>query len=273
MVTPRSWLFCPGDRTDRVAKAAALGDVAVADLEDAVPVSGKARAREAVAAWLRDNPDAGQRVWVRVNNDESNLAPDLEALAGSPCAGIVVPKADPDTVASIASRTHLPLLALVETAAGLIRLPELARLDQVHSVTLGEYDLAIELGAASPEIDSEPLAHARAQVITATAAAGCAPPPAPVSAKLDDDSAFRADTEALLRRGFFGRMCIHPRQIELTHAAIMPGDDEVAEARDLVRAAEQAAREGIGVLVVDGQMVDAPILRRARRILELARRS
>lgn len=273
MVTPRSWLFCPGDRTDRLAKAVTLADVAVADLEDAVPVPDKETAREAVAHWLRDNPDSARQVWVRVNNDESNLIPDLEALAGMSCAGIVVPKADIETLDDIAARTPLSLLALVETAAGLCELPELAARNRIYSVTLGEYDLAVDLGASSPEIDPEPLVYARAQVVAATAAAGSAPPPAPVSARLGDNTLFQSDTEALFRCGFFGRMCIHPRQVDLTHTAITPDHDEIAQARDLVEAAEQEERQGIGVLVVDGQMVDAPILRRARRVLDLAERS
>jgi citrate lyase subunit beta/citryl-CoA lyase len=270
MVSPRSWLFCPGQRTDRLAKAVAIADVAVADLEDAVPLAAKGQARDAVVEWLRANPETAPRVWVRINNDELHREDDLAALAGLPLGGIVVPKAELDVVHEVAGRAGVALLALVETATGLWQLRELAAADRVHSLTLGEYDLAVDLGAASPEVDAEPLAWARAQVVAAAAAARLAPPPAPVSARLDAPEAFTEDTAALLRRGFFGRMCIHPTQVALTHAAMTPGAQEVAEARRVVRAAEEAERQGIGVLVVDGRMVDAPIVLRARRVLELA---
>jgi citrate lyase beta subunit len=270
MVTPRSWLFCPGDRTDRLAKAAAVADVAVADLEDAVPLASKQAAREAVVAWLRANPETAHRVWVRVNNDELHLDADLAALATLTVGGVVIPKAEADVVQEVAGRVGMPLLALVETATGLWQLRDLAAIERVHTITLGEYDLAADLGATTPDIDPEPLSWARAQVVAAAAAARIAPPPAPVSARLDAPEWFSEDTAMLLRGGFFGRMCIHPRQVVLTHAAMTPGEREVAEAREIVSAAEEAEQQGIGVLVVAGRMVDLPIVLRARRVLQLA---
>lgn len=272
VVTPRSWLFCPGDRTDRLAKAVAGADVAIADLEDAVGADSKDAARAAVAGWLRENPEPAARVWVRINNDPVNTSADLEALAGCEYAGIVVPKAETAVVAEIASRTSVPLLALIETAAGLWQARELAGHESVATLTLGEYDLAVDLGVSSPDTDDAPLLWARSQVVAAAAAAKCAPPPGPVSAALEDLDRYRADTERLARFGFFGRMCIHPRQVPIVHDALRPAEDAVARARKVVAAAAEAESSGQAVLVVDGKMVDAPLVNHARRVLTLADR-
>lgn len=271
MVNPRSWLFCPADRPDRLGKAVAVADVVVADLEDAVPVAGKPAARTALVEWLRAEPGSADRVWVRVNNDERHLEADLAALDGFGIAGIVLPKAESASVTAVAGRAGvLPLLALVETAVGLWQLRELAGADGVHAIALGEYDLAADLGTVAPDVDPAPLAWARAQVVAAAAAAGLAPPPAAVCATVADQESFAESTAALLRSGFFGRMCIHPSQVESVHAAMRPGEQEVSEAREVLRAADAAAREGTGVVVVAGRMVDAAIVRRAHRVLALA---
>lgn len=270
---PRSWLFCPAERTDRLAKAVTAADVAVADLEDAVPIDRKEAARAALIPALQADRDAAARTWVRVNNDTQHLADDLEALRDTDCAGIVVPKAEPTVIERVGRTSTLPLLALVETADGLWQARDIAAHPQVHSLTLGEYDLAAELGLARPEDDPQPLHWARSRIVAAAAAARCAAPPAPVSTVISDSEWFADDTAALGRFGFFGRMCIHPAQVSLTHTTLTPGDDAIAQARTIVHAAEQAERDGSGVVVVNGSMVDAPIVRKARQILELAERS
>ncbi|WP_326834387.1 aldolase/citrate lyase family protein [Amycolatopsis rhabdoformis] len=262
----RSWLFCPGDRPDRLPKAAAVADVVVADLEDAVAPAAKAEARAAVAQWLRSRPDLAPRTWVRVNNDR-DLGADLDALAGLGTAGVVLPKAELTSVAEVAARTDAAVFALVETARGLQELPDLARHPAVTRLGLGEYDLTTELGADPPRlgVNTGPLGWARAQVVVAAAAAGLAPPPAAVSADLDDPAGFRADTLALQGAGFGGRLCIHPTQVALTHDVLVPTEEEVTHAQDVLRATEHT-----GVAVVAGRMVDAAVVRRARRVLALA---
>lgn len=271
----RSGLFCPGDRPDRLTKAAAVADAVIADLEDAVAPQAKAGARTAVAAWLRERPDLAPRTWVRVNNDH-HLEADLDAVTTLGIAGVVLPKAELAAVAEVTARTEVPVFALVETANGLQELPELARHPAVTRLGLGEYDLAAELGTAAPSLteNTGPLAWARAQVVVASAAAGLAPPPAAVSAELDDPTGFRADTLAQQRAGFFGRLCVHPAQVALTHEVLVPTTEEVTHAQDVLRAlenTESAKKTGnTGVAVVAGRMVDAAVVRRARRVLALA---
>jgi len=269
-VIPRSWLFCPGERTDRLAKAVAAADVAVADLEDAVHADRKDAARAAVVAALRADPAAASRTWVRINNDGVHTAADLDALSGVEFAGIVVPKASLKSVREVAAHSSVPLLALVETAAGLWEAAEVAAHERVVTLSLGEYDLAVELGVARPDVDEEPLAWARSRVVAAAAATGCAPPPAPVATTIEDADRYRADTRRLGRFGFFGRMCIHPRQAAIVHEVLRPGEEEVRGAREVVRAAEEAERTGATVLVVGGRLVDPPVVHHARRILALA---
>ncbi|GAB2678044.1 CoA ester lyase [Saccharopolyspora gloriosae] len=269
-MNPRSWLFCPADRPDRLGKAAGAADVVVADLEDAVHVDGKQAARDALVAVLDEDRARAGRIWVRINNDGHNTAADLEALRDRPIAGIVVPKAEHEIVRDVSARSSVPLLGLVETATGLWQARDIAAVDRVVTLGLGEYDLADDLGVSTPDVDAEPLRWARSRVVAAAASAGLAPPPAPVLVTLDDDEGYRSDTASLLRFGFFGRMCIHPRQVGLVHEAMRPTDAEVRTARQVVTAAEQAERDGRSVLVVDGRMIDPPVVRRARQVLALA---
>ncbi|MBB4689408.1 HpcH/HpaI aldolase/citrate lyase family protein [Amycolatopsis jiangsuensis] len=262
---PRSWLFCPGERTDRLAKAVAVADFAIADLEDAVPLESKDAARAAVVAALRADPEAAQRTWVRVNHGPA----DVEALAGLDFAGIVVPKAEPAVLEEITRYTSARLVLMIETAAGLWSARELAAHPQVWTLSLGEYDLATDLGTCQPDLDGAPLAWARSRVVAAAAAEGCPPPPAAVSTVVADRERFRADTESLRRFGFFGRMCIHPAQVPTVHDVLRPSAEEIEQARRII---EAAARTEGGLLVADGKLIDPPVVAHARRVVELAGR-
>lgn len=270
---PRTWLFCPADRLDRLGRASATADVAVADLEDAVVPSNKNTARSGLVDWLRSHPDTAKSVWVRVNSDPEYRDADLGALAvpDVPFGGLVVPKAELAVVRSVARYSAKPLLALLETARGLWEVRDIAAAPGVQRLCLGEYDLAAELGTATPEVDSAPLGWARSRVVAAASEAGIPPPPAPVLAVLDDEARFRADTVALQRWGFFGRMCVHPDQVSAVHEALVPTQEEIDRAQAVVDGAEKAQSGGTGALVVNGQMVDRAVVRRAQRTLSLLR--
>jgi citrate lyase subunit beta/citryl-CoA lyase len=200
---------------------------------------------------------------VRIGDDPA----DLDALAGVQFAGIVVPKAQPRIVQRVADAISVPLIALIETASGVWAARELAAHPQVRTLALGEYDLAVDLGTCPPDVDGAPLAWARSRVVVAAAAEGCPPPPAAVSTVIHDEQRFRADTEALGRFGFFGRMCIHPTQVSTVHEALQPSGEEVDRAKKIVQAAEDVTDV---VLVVDGKMIDPPVLAHARRVIGLA---
>lgn len=258
----RSYLYVPGNRPDRFAKAAAAGaDAVIADLEDAVGSGSKREARSAVAAWLNEPPPLA--VWVRVNNHPELLEEDLAMVVGSHAAGAVVPKATAEACAVADVAVH----ALIETAAGVRTLDLIAGRPQVVRLALGEADLCAELGVV-PSADGRELWAIRSDVVVASAAAGLEPPVGPAPTDLEDDGALERTSRQLYRQGFGGRSVLHPRQVATVNGVFTPGEEEVRRARRIVAA--HAAADGEPA-VVDGAFVDSATVRLARRILEGAR--
>ncbi|SEC85470.1 citrate lyase subunit beta / citryl-CoA lyase [Amycolatopsis tolypomycina] len=249
-VAATTFLFVPGDRPDRFGKGLTSGaDVVILDLEDAVAPAGKGSARAAVREWL-----AGHRAMVRINAPGTPwFAADAELVAarGVP---VMVPKAEaPGVLAGFGE-----VVALVETARGVEAAGELAAVPSVTRLAFGSVDLAAELGVA-PE-DREPFAYARSRLVIASAAAGLPPPVDGVTTTLADDAQLASDVGYARRMGFGGKLCIHPRQLAAVQAGFAPTEAERDWARRVLAA-------GAGVSVVDGRMVDRPVLARARHIL------
>ncbi|MGO0577584.1 HpcH/HpaI aldolase/citrate lyase family protein [Ornithinimicrobium panacihumi] len=270
----RSFLFVPGDRPDRFAKAAAAGaDVVILDLEDAVGPDHKGTAREAVVGWLAD----GHRAAVRINAvDSPEHAADLEALEGlrpgagtgagtgehAGLVGVVVPKAaDPGTVSAIASRVGAPVIALVESAAGMVNAVELARAEGVARLAFGHLDYAADLGSESTRVA---MTHGRSTLVMASRAAGLPGPVDGVTTALDDPTELADDLAHADELGMGGKLLIHPKQVGPTLAAYRPSEAELAWAHKVVSAARTS---GGGAVRVDGAMVDAPVVARAEEIL------
>ena len=249
----RSFLFVPGDRPDRFAKAAAAGaDVVVLDLEDAVAPAAKDAAREHVVAWLAD----GHTAVVRINAAGTPWhAADLAAVRDA--AAVMVPKAErPEDLDGLSSA-----LPLVETARGVTAATELCAVPTVVRPVFGSIDLAADLGV--DPLSRTALLHARSALVLAASAAGCAPPVDGVTTALSDVDAVRDDTRHAVELGFTGKLCVHPRQVPVVHEAFRPSEEELAWARSVLAA-------GDGVSVVDGRMVDRPVLLRAERLLSRA---
>ncbi|WP_030353972.1 HpcH/HpaI aldolase/citrate lyase family protein [Streptomyces scopuliridis] len=267
----RTMLFVPGDRPERFAKAASSGaDAVLLDLEDAVPEGSKAQAREAAVAWLAHSPGL-----VRVNAVGTPWhADDLAALAalpeGTALRGVVLPKSStaPQVAAVIERLPHrMPVLALVENAIGLREAAAIAGLPQVARMLFGSIDYALDTGITPSEPDEPELLWARSALVNASRAAGLPAPLDGVFTHLDDLEALESSSRRSRALGFGGRLCVHPRQIATVHRAWQPGDDEIRWARRVVRAGGDS--NGAAVRV-DGQMVDLPLLRRARHVLSLA---
>ena len=271
----RSALYVPGDAPDKLAKALDRGaDEIIVDLEDAVPAAGKESARRAVRVWLHDLPALDVGVWVRINAGDLREM-DVEAVADAPAlTGLVVAKTETadELVALDALLTSLGSAArvvpLIESAAAVLRASELAEAPRVQRLQVGEADLRADLGVTLGPDESE-LLFVRSQVVLASAAAGIAPPIAPVSTNFRDLDAYRTSTEALGRLGFVGRACIHPAQVQVANHVFTPNDDEVARARDLLSRFE-AAGSGIA-LDAEGRMVDEAVARQARLVLARSR--
>lgn len=267
----RSFLFVPGNRPERFDKAVASGaDVVIIDLEDAVAPESKASARDATVAWLT----GGGRAAVRVNAaDSPEHEGDVAALAGiglgagtdSGAAGsgllaVVLPKADdPAQASAVSEQTGVPVIALVESAIGVVRAPEIASATGVCRLAFGHLDYAVDLGSGNGR---EPMLHARSTLVLASRAAGLPGPIDGVTTALDDAAVLTEDLRYARDLGLTGKLLIHPRQVEATHAAHRPSEDEVAWARRVIEAAA-----GGGAVRVDGDMVDAPVVARAEDII------
>lgn len=260
----RSFLYVPGDRTDRFRSAAdSEADVVIVDLEDAVALPDKVSARRATAAFLMSSS-----ALVRINAGERG-GPDVEELRTCPgLLGFVVPKASAAAVASVgAAAPGIPLVPLIESGVGVVEVADVARCAGVVRLAVGEVDLAGDL-RLGPDPHEGVLWAVRAAVVAASAASGVAAPIGPVQVTVDDGDLLERSTRELRAAGFLARQVIHPRQVGPVHRALRPSDDEVADASRLLAAA--AAHGGV---FVDGggRMVDEAVLRSARLTLALAR--
>ncbi|AFC53169.1 HpcH/HpaI aldolase/citrate lyase family protein [Mycobacterium paraintracellulare] len=262
LAAARSMLFVPGDRPDRFPKAASSGaDLIVLDLEDAVAPAQKASARAEIDAWLA----SGRSAVVRINGFETSWYDEDVALVAPHGCPVMLPKAhDRDQISQLAGQ--LPagsgVIALVETAAGVLAAGAISTHPAVARVAFGSVDLAAELDV-DPE-DWKPMLFARSALVMALASAG-APAPIDGVTTVLDVAALRRATAAAARLGFAGKLCIHPDQVSTVNRAFAPSAADVARARRIVGAAE-----GTGVTMLDGQMVDKPVVQRARRLLAKA---
>lgn len=258
----RTLLFVPGDRPDRFDRACASGaDVVVLDLEDAVAAAAKESARSHVAGWLR----AGGRALVRVNARGTPwFGEDVRAVRGAGATVLMVPKVEgPADLHALDEAAGGPVaaVALVETARGVLEAAAICAVPTVCRVALGHVDLAADLGI--DPADDEALLGARSMLVLASRAAGLPAPIDGVTVAVADPDALARDTRRARRLGFTGRLCIHPRQVGPVAAGLAPTEAEVAWAR---RVLDLDAALG----VVDGELVDEPVLRRARLLLQRA---
>lgn len=258
----RTGLYVPGDRPDRFASAETSGaDLVVFDLEDAVAPPRKGEARAAVVDWLRGERRGTAAVQVRVN---PGVEDDLRAVADLASEiGIRLPKVesadDLDGAAGLAPG-H-PLIALLETARGVVNAAAIAAHPAVTALALGDSDLRSDVGGGDPMID-----HARLSMLFAARAAGLPAPMASVYPAIRDDEGLRADTRHAAELGLFGRMAVHPAQLPVIAAVFAPGDDDVRWARQVI----EATREGGVTTLATGEMIDPAMRGRAERILRFA---
>jgi len=276
----RSVLFSPGDQPELLRKAPDTGaDTVVFDLEDAVAPAGKTEARTAVQSVLADpdfDPDC--EVCVRVNPIGAGARDDVETvLAGeSPrLDAVVLPKAtSADEVTTLGRLLDerafdVPVLALVESARGVLRAEELADAGPTDALVFGAEDLAADVGATRTD-DGVEVLHAREQVVLAAAAAGVDAIDT-VYTDIEDTAGLAEETEFAAQLGYDGKLAIHPGQVAPINDAFTPAEEDVEWAERVLDAKADADREGRGVFRVDGEMVDAPLVAQAERVLERAR--
>lgn len=261
IATMRSFLFVPGDRPERFDKGCASGaDCIILDLEDAVLPDAKPDARQAIATWL----ESGGTACVRINPDKTPWHQgDVDLLAHPNVTAVVLPKADPDSIdrLSAALPRELPILALIETANGLLGAVQVARAPLVERLLFGSFDFAVDTGIDG---QGDELAYARSALVVASAAADLGGAVDGVSLVLDDSEALIADCRHAKRSGVAGKLCIHPKQVAAVNKGFSPDPAEVERARAIIAAAQASDR---GAIQFEGKLIDKPVLDRAHRLV------
>ena len=197
---------------------------------------------------------------------------DVAATARSGIDGLVLPKATAAAVAAVGDAVELPLVAIVETPTGLREAFAIASHERVVVLVLGAIDLGLALGL-EPRADAQEILFARSSVVVDSAAAGLRGPVDRVWVDVRDHDGLARDCAFGRSLGFRGKALVHPDQVAVTHEAFAPSAGELARAREIVAAYELAAADGRGVVALDGEMIDLPVVERARQLLSDEKRS
>ena len=280
----RSLLFVPGNRANMLQKATGTNpDAFIPDLEDSVPTDEKTEARNVTASHLTRLAQAGPRVIPRVNSlDTGLLEEDLAAVVCRDVYGVSVGKiSTPADVAAVEGvlenleakaglqRGHVKLVPWIETALAIVRVYDICTSSpRIVGVAFGAEDLTHDMGIERREDDAE-VGYARNVICVAARAAGVLALDTPYFGFRDPEG-LRRNAQAARTIGFKGKFAIHPAQVDLINAAFSPSDAEVAHARRVVAAFEEAERQGRGSTSLDGRVVDVPVVKRARDLLETA---
>lgn len=259
-----AWIFCPADRPERFGKAAAAADVVILDLEDGA--GDKPAAREAVV----DTPLDPARTVIRINphgTEDQRL--DLEALARTGYTTVMLPKCE--ATEHVRSLAPLDVVLIVETPLGALKVTETAAVENTVGVMWGAEDLFGSLGGTLnrfPDGSYRDVAtHVRSQSLLAAKAYGKLALDS-VYIDIKDLDGLRRETDDAVAVGFDIKVALHPTQVTVIRDGYSPSDKQVDWARQVLA----AAADQRGAFAFDGMMVDAPVIRRAERIVALAPR-
>ncbi|GFZ93622.1 HpcH/HpaI aldolase/citrate lyase family protein [Nesterenkonia alkaliphila] len=266
-------LFCPADRPERYAKAAERSDAVILDLEDAVAPADKPAGRAALIEHLDSAAqDLLERTVVRVNPAGTDaFAADMQALAGAAPQWIMLAKTESaDDVQAVTERIpKVPVIALVETAAGAAAVQAIAEHPATAAIMWGAEDLIASLGGTSsrgPDGSYREIArYVRSTVLLAAASRGKAAIDA-IYADIKDAQGLAEEAADAVGSGFAAKACIHPAQVQTIREAYRPTEEELEHARALL---EEVSKHG-GVFQFRGAMVDGPLIRHAELIVSRA---
>ncbi|KKN28829.1 hypothetical protein LCGC14_0850190 [marine sediment metagenome] len=280
----RSLLFVPAHIERFVSSAHTRGaDAIILDLEDSVPAHLKASARLTLESAVNQINSHGIGVGVRINRDLRNTVQDLEAAVAQGVRTVLVPKASSaghlqlidELITELEMERGLgvgdiQLMALVETVAGLAQANELAKAcTRLTGLAIGSEDLSAD-GHFEPTPDM--LFHPCQQVVFAARAAGIQAFGFPGSiAEYGDLERFAASVNQGRAMGFDGALCIHPSQVAILNQAFEPNEQDIAHATRVIEAFDAAIAAQRGAVVLDGKMVDLPVVTRARAVLSQVR--
>ena len=270
----RSLLFAPGNRSEVLAKLSrSAPSAAVIDLEDAVPLDHKSKART-IAHQVAPGLIGEVRLFVRINAiDTIHFADDVADGLPAGLAGVAVPKLESaaavDAVADaldMAGHPDLPIVAGLETVAGVVDARTVTTHPRVHWCYFGAEDYIADLGGVRTQGNHE-VATARSQIAQAACLGGIQAVDMVVT-DFGDDDRFRREAAEARELGFSGKLCIHPAQVPLATEAFGATDEELTWAHIVVEEYEEALAQGRAAIQVDGSMVDEAVARRARALLD-----
>ena len=280
----RSLLFVPGNRANMLERASGLRpDAFIPDMEDSVPADEKENARAVTASFLPRLRETGALVVPRVNSlDTGLIADDLAAVVGPEIDGVSVGKiqsaADIERVSDIIEELEcaagveagsVSIIPWIETALAIVNAYEIcASSARVVAVAFGAEDFTNDMAIERTQ-DGDEIDYPRKVICIAARAAGVLALDTPFFGFRDPDG-LRENSREARRYGFKGKFAIHPAQIDIINEAFSPSAEEVEHARRVVAAFEEAERNGRGSTSLDGQVIDVPVVRRARQLLELA---
>jgi citrate lyase beta subunit len=281
----RALLFMPGDDRHKIAKGTGLNvDSLIMDLEDGVALNRKREGRETIAAALRELDFGRSEKLVRINPGSTDLyGDDIRATVEARPDGYMLPKVETgDEVKSVCTLldeaevrlglapNSLPLIAIIETALGIINLREIASAHpRVAALAFGADDFSSSIGSTRTPEGIESF-YARSAILTTAKAFDLQAIDTPYT-DLHHLDGLTAETEMVMRLGFTGKLAIHPRQVEPIQAAFTPSAEEIDKAQRLIAAHDEHQAAGTGAFAYEGRMVDMPVVRRAENVLERAR--
>ena len=272
----RCLLFMPGDNLKKIQKGISLGvDSIVMDLEDGVALNRKSEARATIAAALRDLDFGRSERMVRLNPIGSGLElDDLAAVLPHHPASLMLPKVERaeqiQWVSQQLEGTNIRLLAIIETARGLVNLKEIATAsDRLDALIFGAEDLAGDIGATRTQAGWE-VFYARSAVVTYAAAFGLQAIDT-LCTDFNDEAALIEDAQFGVQLGFSGKLAIHSKQVNVIQASFTPTAEQIAAAQRLVAVHAEQQAHGTGAFALDGKMIDMPAIRAAQQVLAKAR--
>jgi len=266
-----SFLFVPANQPERYGKALASGaDGVIIDLEDAVGLDDKAKARELLKnTWSSISVEEKKRVIIRCNAPGSSFyAADLVLAKELQVRHLMIPKTEsPDHINGAAEELkNTAFIPMIETPLGLHHLNEIASAEQVLRLALGNLDMQVEMGMSCDDNETE-IDTARFMLVLASKLAQIAPPLDGVTPSTDDEPRIFAHAQKAKRFGFGAKLCIHPKQIPIIKRAFSPTVEEISWAKRVIAADNASNGQAVKV---DGKMVDRPVVMLAHRILRLA---
>lgn len=275
-----TWLFIPGSKERHVQKALDVdADVIIFDLEDAVTVHEKDEARSAVSRALDRMEE--KKCYVRVNGLHTDeCLDDISELVGPNLDGVVLPmvhRRDDVLIADFfiqkierrkgLKKGAIQVVPLIETAQGVVNALDIAQSsERIRCLAFGAEDYMLDMNIVPDEEESE-LLHARSTLVTASRVAKIEPPIDSVFVDFHDEEGLIESTNKGKRLGFGAKLLIHPRQIDTVNRIYAPTDKEIEQAKQIVKAYEAGVSKGDGAVQLNGEMIDKPVVDRARRIL------